>query len=497
MSSRVSGPLPPAAVPAKSAGAQAQVSRLVQDRLDWTADFYNAQPTPLNRFGQGYRELLARYYRYLIPPAASVLEIGCGGGDLLARLPNEDVAGIDVSVAQVERARSRVPRGQFRVGAGETLEALGRTYDFVILSETLNFAADVQSLLQRVHAVSTPATRLLCNFYSSLWRPVLSAATILGLKARAPQSNWLSAADVRNLCELADWQVVKTTSRLLCPVPVPVLATLLNRYVAPWLPWACVTVFGVARPQGRTGRSLVGGRSVSVIVPARNEAGNIENVVRRTPAMGAHTELVFIEGHSADDTWEAIQHAVVAHPDLDIKALRQSGRGKGNAVREAFAAARGDILMILDADLTVPPEDLPKFYDALARGHAEFANGVRLVYPMEKHAMQFLNLCANKAFSLIFTWLLGQPVKDTLCGTKALLRSDYEKIAANRPYFGEFDPFGDFDLLFGADKLGLKIADIPIHYRERTYGSTNIHRWSHGWLLLRMVLFAARKLKFV
>jgi glycosyltransferase involved in cell wall biosynthesis len=176
--------------------------------------------------------------------------------------------------------------------------------------------------------------------------------------------------------------------------------------------------------------------------------------------------------------------------------MQQAGRGKGDAVRLGFAAATGDILMILDADLTMPPEELPKFYEVIASGRAEFANGVRLVYPMEKEAMQFLNLCANKAFSLIFTWLLGQPVKDTLCGTKVLSRAHYEKIAANRAYFGDFDPFGDFDLLFGAARLNLKIADVPIRYRDRTYGSTNIQRWKHGWLLLRMVMFAARKLKF-
>ena len=177
--------------------------------------------------------------------------------------------------------------------------------------------------------------------------------------------------------------------------------------------------------------------------------------------------------------------------------MRQTGKGKGDAVRMGFAAATGDILMILDADLTMPPEELPKFFGVLASGHAEFANGVRLVYPMDEEAMQFLNLCANKTFGLIFTWLLGQPVKDTLCGTKVLSRAHYEQIAANRAYFGDFDPFGDFDLLFGAAKLNLKIADVPIRYKERTYGTTNIQRWSHGWLLLRMVLFAARKLKFV
>lgn len=237
--------------------------------------------------------------------------------------------------------------------------------------------------------------------------------------------------------------------------------------------------------------------SVTVVVPARNEAGNIEAAVTRTPSMGAWTEIIFIEGGSKDDTWQRIQDVQARFPDRKIRALKQSGKGKGNAVREAFTVAKGDILMILDADLTMPPEDLPKFYDAVANGYCDFANGCRLVYPMEEHAMQFLNMIANKCFGLTFSWLLGQPLKDTLCGTKVLSRAHYTQIAANRSYFGEFDPFGDFDLLFGADKLNLRIADIPIRYRDRTYGQTNIQRWRHGWLLLRMVLFAARKIKFV
>jgi hypothetical protein len=103
----------------------------------------------------------------------------------------------------------------------------------------------------------------------------------------------------------------------------------------------------------------------------------------------------------------------------------------------------------------------------------------------------------NKFFSIVFSWLLGQSVKDTLCGTKVTWKSNYEAIAANRAYFGDFDPFGDFDLIFGAAKLNMKIVDLPIRYRERTYGTTNIQRWKHGWLLLQMVWFAARRLKFV
>jgi len=213
--------------------------------------------------------------------------------------------------------------------------------------------------------------------------------------------------------------------------------------------------------------------------------------------MGAGVELIFVEGHSRDDSWDAIEREMAAHPERKCRLFRQTGVGKGDAVRLGFAEAKGELLMILDSDLTMPPEELPRFFDLLYRGKAEFANGVRLVYPMEGEAMQFLNLIGNHFFSRAFSWILGQPMKDTLCGTKVLWAKDYRSIAANRAYFGEFDPFGDFDLLFGAAKMSLKISDVPVRYRERTYGSTNIQRWRHGVLLIRMTWFALWRLKFV
>jgi hypothetical protein len=444
---------------------------------------------------RGYRRLLAHYYRLLIPAEARLLEIGCGDGELLTHLPNRHVTGVDLAPGQIARAQTRLPHATFHVQAGEYLD-LPQPFDVIVISETLNHAIDAQRLLERAHTVATPETRLIVNFHSNLWSPLFTLARWLGLRAAAPRSNWLATADVKNLLNLADWEVVRTEHHLLVPLHLGGLGPWINRILAPLLPFFCLTVFIVARPRRRPTENPPA-LSVSVIIPARNEAGNIAAAVARTPQMGAWTELIFVEGHSRDDTWAQIQKVAAAHPELRIKTLRQTGRGKGDAVRAGFAAARGDILMILDADLTMPPEELPKFYHVIASGRAEFANGVRLVYPMDERAMQFLNLCANKAFGLIFTWLLGQPVKDTLCGTKVLRRAHYENIAAQRAYFGDFDPFGDFDLLFGAAKQNLKIADIPIRYRERTYGETNIQRWRHGWLLWRMVMFAARKLKFV
>ena len=470
-----------------------EISALAREHLERVRAFYDAaEPEP--RWGaRHYRSLLARYYNLLIPPEASVLEIGCGPGELLGQIRAARRVGVDVSPRQIEAARRRVPEAEFHVAAGELLEIAG-TFDVIIVSDTLNLAADVQRLLERLHTVSHRDTRLLVNFQNTLWRPLLSLARGLGLKSPQPQNSWLASSDVLNLLRLAGWSPIKRDGRILVPFAALGLGSLVNRWLAPLLQWFCLTVFIVARREQTTPPKPL---SVSVIIPARNEAGNIPAAVARTPELGAGTEIIFVEGHSKDDTWAAIQRAQAENPQRKIKIMQQTGRGKGDAVRLGFAAATGDVLMILDADLTMPPEELPKFYDVLATGRAEFANGVRLVYPMDEKAMQFANLCANKAFGIIFTWLLGQPVKDTLCGTKVLSRAHYERIAANRAYFGDFDPFGDFDLLFGAAKQNLKIADVPIRYRERTYGTTNIQRWRHGVLLLRMVMFAARKLKFV
>lgn len=440
--------------------------------------------------------MLAHYYNLLIPESASVLEVGCGSGDLLGLLNARDVTGVDISQRQLEQARQKLPQGTFVCQAGEVLELGNKQFDFIIISDTLNHVADVQALLSRLHRVCHKDTRLVINCYNTLWRPAGRLARFLGMQRKEPGSSWLSTADLVSLVDISGWDLIKTQARILMPLPLGPIATLFNRWLAPLLPFLCLGIFIIARP--RTNTAKLAPASVSVVVPARNESGNIEAAITRTPQMGAWTEIIFVEGNSTDDTWAEIQRVYEKYKHSHrIKILQQPGKGKGDAVRAGYAVAEGDILMILDADLTMPPEELTKYYEAVASGSCDFANGSRLVYPMDDKAMQFLNLIANKTFGILFSWMLDQRVKDTLCGTKVLTRANYLKLAANRAYFGNFDPFGDFDLLFGADKLNLKIRDIPIRYRERTYGSTNIHRWSHGWLLLRMVLFAARKIKFV
>jgi ubiquinone/menaquinone biosynthesis C-methylase UbiE len=441
-----------------------------------------------------YHRLLQNYFAFLVPPDARVLELGCGLGDLLAAVQPARGVGVDFSPAVIDLARTRHPELEFHVAdAAEFTNS--EFFDYILISDLVNDLPDVQAVLARAQNFAHPRTRLVVNFFNNLWRPILAAARKIGAKAPTPPQNWLSSWDMKNLLHLAGWEVLKTDVRMLWPVRTPLLERLFNRWLAPLLRPCCLTVVLVARPrpQPETGHPY----RCSVVIPARNEAGNIEAAVQRTPEMGLGTEIIFIEGHSQDNTWDEIQRIRLAYPNRRIKALKQQGKGKGGAVREAFAVASGDLLFILDADLTMPPEQLPKFYEAARSRTADFVNGVRLVYPMEEDSMQFLNMIANHFFGHAFSWLLGQRIKDTLCGTKVLFRSDYEAIARNRSYFGDFDPFGDFDLLFGAAKLNLRILDLPIRYQARTYGQTNIHRWRHGWLLLRMVLFAAKRLKFI
>ena len=446
-------------------------------------------------WGGYYHKRLTEVYQSLISPGQSVLELGCARGDLLAAVKPSLGVGVDFSEEMVRAARRRHPYLRFVHADAHTLK-LNDKFDVVILSDLVNDVWDVQILLRNICGLTTPRSRIIINAYSHLWEPFLKMAERLNLANRTLHQNWLTVQDIASLLNLADCGVIKQGQEILLPLPIPLFAHLCNRFLVKLWPFKhlALTNLILARPQSIPSANAP---SVSVIIPARNEAGNIPEIFTRTPQMGTWTELVFVEGHSRDNTYAAIEREIARHPDRCCQLLRQTGVGKGDAVRLGFTHARGDILMILDADLTVPPEDLPRFYEALCSGKGEFINGVRLVYPMEKQAMRFLNLLGNKFFSLAFSWLLGQPIKDTLCGTKVLWKRDYEAIAANRAYFGDFDPFGDFDLIFGAVKLNMKIADLPIRYRERTYGSTNIQRWKHGWLLVKMVMFAAKRLKFV
>ena len=463
---------------------------------------YALQPGRWERTRRYYHERLREIYRFLIPPGLRVLELGSGTGDLLACLRPSRGLGIDACSAMVDRARATHPESdfpglEFRVMDVHQMNLyVDEKFDVIVCSDLVNELWDVQHVLEQVRELSHGSTRIILNNYSRLWEIPRRIADRLGLAQPQLPQNWLTIEDLGNLLYLADFEVIRTAAEIMLPLRIPLLSRFCNRYLVKLWPFRSLglTNFVIARPHPRP---VEPEPVVSVIVAARNEAGNMPALFDRVPEMGAGTELILVEGHSSDGTYEAIEREMEQRQRPRTKLFRQTGTGKGDAVRLGFAHASGGVLMILDADLTVPPEDLPRFYEAWRSGQGEFINGVRLVYPMQDGAMRFFNLVGNKFFSLAFSWLLGQSIKDTLCGTKVLSRSQYEVIAANRGYFGEIDPFGDFDLIFGAAKYNLRIVDLPIRYRERIYGETNIQRWSHGVLLLKMVLLAMRRIKFV
>lgn len=452
--------------------------------------------TPIKYWGGYYHKVLQKILRNIVPEGATVLEVGCGRGDLLAAVNPAHGVGVDFSPEIIDQAKDHHPGLEFVVSDVHDLKLGTKTFNYIVVCDLVNDLWDVQLLLQQLGEYSDSNTRLIFSFQSQLWKAPLQLARKLGFATPNLGQNWLTRHDMENLLEISGFQVLRGFEELVLPISIPLISNFVNRFLAKLFPFRTLAIanFIIARPMNK---AIPVKPSVSVIVAARNESGHIEELMERIPEMGAGTEIIFVEGNSTDDTYEAIERSISKHPYRNCKLLKQLGKGKGDAVRAGFDVATGDILMILDADITVPPEDLPRFYDLLANGKAEFVNGVRLVYPMENDAMRFANLVGNKFFAAAFSWLLGQPIRDTLCGTKVLWRADYQRLVANRSYFGDFDPFGDFDLLFGAARLNLKIMEVPIRYRARRYGETNIQRWRHGLLLLRMVIFAARRIKFV
>lgn len=440
-----------------------------------------------------YHAHIAHSYKYTIPAHQRVLHISSKEGSLLQAVKPHYGVGIEADESLLSLARTTYPHYEFY----NSLENLPLTiFDYVIVSSAVMEVYDIQKLFTDIYQHCNSSTKIIIDFYSPWWEPVLWIAQKLGLRKTTSLTNWITRFDIECFLSLAHFQTIKTDRSLLIPIYIPFISWFFNAFIAKisGINRLCLLEWVIARPC--LPNDNPNNTSVSVIVPCKNERGNIEPIINNCPAMGKFTEIIFVEGGSADGTLEEIKRVSEKYPDKKIRYFIQEGKGKGDAVRKGFSHAQGDVLMILDADLTVPAEELTLFFNALIQGKGEFINGSRLVYGMESEAMRFLNLIANHFFGLTFSWLLGQRIKDTLCGTKVLYKKDYQKIEANRSYFGNFDPFGDFDLLFGAAHLNLKIIDMPVHYKKRVYGTTQIRRFYHGFLLLKMSFFALRKCKF-
>jgi ubiquinone/menaquinone biosynthesis C-methylase UbiE len=441
-----------------------------------------------------YHQRVINFYKTQIPEGASVLMLNCKNGYLLHALKPFFGLGIDTDERALASARAQYPEYHFVSGSLDALQIFHR-FDYIIVPFVTMETDDIQEFFTQLHRFCHPGTRIIVETYNLGWKPILWLTQKLGMRRSTSFKHWISQYDVHNFLHLSGFDVVTSGSSMMMPTYVPLVSSAFNTVVAqvPIINKLSLVKWTVARPVRAAKNRLEA--TVSVIITCRNEAGNIENAVTRTPIMGKETELIFVEGGSKDNTREEIERMLKKYPHKNMRLLIQDGTGKGDAVRKGFANARGDVLMILDGDLTVVPEDLPKFFDALMSGKGEFINGSRLVCGMEKGAMPWLNWVVNYSFGMLTSWIMGQRIKDSLCGTKVLFKKDYERIAKDRPFFSLNDPYGDFDLIFGAARLNLKIVDQPVHYKQRTYGHTNIQHFRGGVRLLLMCWHALRKLK--
>jgi SAM-dependent methyltransferase len=413
-------------------------------------------------------------FRTFVPEGVSALEMGCATGDLLAIVRPEVGLGIDLSPAMVAGARRKYPHLEFLEADAVFFETESR-FDCIIMNNLLEYIEDIQDLFQNCRRLLNPRGRVLLTTLNPLWTPVLRTGAKLGLCTPDTERNFVTGLDAANLLSLNGFEVVTMIRRTLLPKNVPLLAPLINLVAgqAPGLKRLCMTEFLVARPV-RARHDY----SVSVVVPCYNEVDNIEQCVRRVPHMGAQTEVIVVDDGSQDGTASRVTPEL--NPSVEVRCISyRPNRGKLHAVRTAFEAARGDVLMILDADMTVPPEDLPYFYRPLRDGLADFTNGTRLIYPMANRAMKLQNFYGNKLFGALVSWLTGSHLSDTLCGTKAFFREDYRHFSMG------YDPWGDFDLLFGAAQNGSKILEVPVHYEERRAGQSKMKALRHTWALLK------------
>lgn len=444
-----------------------------------------------------YYDYIARILRLIVEPHQKVLLMKSDLGDFLGAVEPTFGLGLDYCQELVDLAQKRYPRFVFRSADFENLE-LNECFDYVLVVNLLDDIVDVCKHFKELHKLTDERTRIVIVNHNYLWYPLLKLGERLGLKMKQPALNWLSLDDVKNLLYLAGFEVVKGSRFILFPKYIPVLSWLLNRIVAnlPFVNKLCFLQVSIAKKIPLALPLNV--YSVSVVSPCRNEQGNIEGIVTRIPEMGKWTELILVDDKSTDDTKEEIKRFMKKFPQKRIKLVEGPGINKARAVWAGFAQAEGDILMILDGDLTVLPEELPYFYNAIASQRGEFINGSRMMYQMEKDAMRPFNVVGNKFFSLVFSYLLDRTVKDTLCGTKVFFRKDYKRMQKFFGGWGVEDRWGDYELLFSASRINLKIVDLPVHYVSRTYGETKMkRRLYNASIMLKMCWAAFKKFKYV
>jgi hypothetical protein len=440
-----------------------------------------------------YYNQIIKSLKFIIEENSRILHIRCSTGYILNALKPKYGLGVDDSSLQIKEAEKNYPHLKFINQNAEELD-LREKFDYILIT-SIEDTVDVKAVLDRLRNCCHNHTRIIIIYYNYLWNPLVKLAEYFRMKIPQKLHNWVSVEDINNMLVLSGFERIVNRKIILFPFNIPIISYILNRFIARLPFFRQFTLIRIT--VARTSVNEYNNPSVSIIIPCKNEAGNVEDAVKRIPAMGSHTEIIFCDDKSTDGTADKVQELIKAYPEKDIKLVYGPGICKSENVWTGFDAAKGDILMILDADLTVLPEELPYFYEAIIKNYGEFINGSRLVYPMHKEAMRFFNVVGNKFFSIVFSYILDTSIKDTLCGTKVLWKKDYERIKKLRGTWGLQDRWGDYELIFGAAKCNLKLIDLPVHYYERVYGETKMkNRIKNGWIMLKMSWHALLKIKF-
>lgn len=454
------------------------------DELSSKRDFWIAR----NKY---YYSELQILHKQFIEKGKTVLDIGCGTGDLLNSLSPSFGVGIDFSFEMVKIASHKYPKLHFQVMDAHNLQ-LDRTFEYVVMSNLVGYSEDIWQVFRELAKVSNRRTQIIITNYNYLWQPFMAIAEKLKVKMPDKIQNWLPQEFIKQFLYLAGFEVVKSGKYLHSPLNLGILGKIINIVLSniPILDRFALIEYIIARPVffGAEKHKEI---PISIIIPTHNEAGNIKHIVDNMPQIGSKMEMVFVDLPGEDATEDVIKQMIKENKGkILLKYVKQREKtGKIGALRQGILEANGEIIIIYDADATVPPEDLEKVYLALIERKADFINGTRLVYPTEKGAMRFANHLGNTFFAKLFTWSLGQHFTDTLCGTKGFWRQDFMDFEKSKTGYDNFDLFGDFYLLLSAYRKNLRIAEVPVRYKTRRYGDTKMNRLKNGFRFFVMYLY--------
>lgn len=430
-----------------------------------------------------YYTQIQRLLKFLIPPGKSILYFGCYREDVIYSL---DASSSVVINEEVDERISKNKSVEF-VHCKYHLYNPQQEYDYIILDTVIGKTENINLLLRNISSACSSHTRIIIHQENYLWRPLLNFAASFGLKKQEKTQNWLSIKDVETYLETAGFESTRVYKKNIFPLKAGFLGPILNHFFStiPVLDFLKLDQFIVGR-FNKPFTQLKSSSSLSICLTVKDEEHNIEPIVSSLPVLCENQEILFVEGNSTDNTAKEIERMKMLFPHKNIRLIKQPGKGQGDAIHTGFKEAKGEIIILYEGDGTSEPYDIQYFYEAIEAGRFEFIEGSRFVYPLSHKCMPLANKIGNVVFAKWFSFFLNQRTTDVLSGIKAIRKKDYEKIYNTWGFLGIPDPFGDFELLFGSARYGLKIGEIPIRYKPRVFGESKTSVFKHGWYLLKM-----------